>query len=108
MLSYVGGGTEYAIEITARLRIVQQAKWMISMMSMAPKVSRMHMKELTGCRFGNFIGEGEESEEESRGGADAYVYDDEAEDEVQDEGQARDQQLMDIDGQFLTTDLRLC
>lgn len=49
-------------------------------------------------RFGNFIGEAEESEEESdRGdaGAEAYVRDEE-----EDEADANDQQLMDVDGKL--------
>ena len=49
------------------------------------------------CRFGNFIGEAEESEEESQHGAnghDAYVFDDEAEED----GVPNNQQLMEIDG----------
>ncbi|KAI9834795.1 MAG: hypothetical protein M1819_002881 [Sarea resinae] len=46
--------------------------------------------------FGNFIGEVEESEEESHHGdvgADAYVYDD----EVEEEAEPNDQQLMELD-----------
>ncbi|KAI9720026.1 MAG: hypothetical protein M1812_003153 [Candelaria pacifica] len=46
--------------------------------------------------FGNFIGEAEESEEESQhdgNGADAYVYDEGPEDEVE----VNDQQLMELD-----------
>ena len=49
------------------------------------------------CRFGNFIGEAEESEDESQHsvkGYDAYVYDDEADED----GAPNDQQLMEIDG----------
>ncbi|KAH0556207.1 hypothetical protein GP486_005862 [Trichoglossum hirsutum] len=48
--------------------------------------------------FGNFIGEAEESEEEShRGdaGAEAYVHDEE-----EDEADDNDQQLMEVDGKF--------
>lgn len=48
-------------------------------------------------RFGNFIGEAEESEEESDHGAnghDAYVFDDEADND----GVPNYQQLMEIDG----------
>ncbi|KAK5005523.1 hypothetical protein LTR39_005902 [Cryomyces antarcticus] len=47
--------------------------------------------------FGNFIGEAEESEEESQhgiNGASAYVYDEEPEEEAE----VNDQQLMEIDG----------
>ncbi|KAL8696659.1 MAG: hypothetical protein Q9201_007550, partial [Fulgogasparrea decipioides] len=46
--------------------------------------------------FGNFIGEAEESEEESQHGANGggYVYE---EDEDEDQGLANDQQLMQID-----------
>ncbi|KAK5198519.1 hypothetical protein LTR16_006340, partial [Cryomyces antarcticus] len=46
--------------------------------------------------FGNFIGEAEESEEESQhgiNGASAYVYDEEPEEEAE----VNDQQLMEID-----------
>ncbi|KAA6415642.1 MAG: u5 small nuclear ribonucleo component [Lasallia pustulata] len=46
--------------------------------------------------FGNYIGEAEESEEESQhgaNGADAYVYDEEAEEDTA----ANDQQLMELD-----------
>ena len=48
-------------------------------------------------RFGNFIGEAEESEDESQqctNGHDAYVFDDEADED----GVPNDQQLMEIDG----------
>ena len=48
-------------------------------------------------RFGNFIGEAEESEDESQQGAnghDAYVFEDEADED----GVRNDQQLMEIDG----------
>ena len=48
-------------------------------------------------RFGNFIGEAEESEEESQNGvngADAYLDDDEVENDAVD----NDQQLMQLDG----------
>lgn len=47
-------------------------------------------------RFGNFIGEAEESEEESQDGAlgSGYVYDEDDEEE----GPPNDQQLMQIDG----------
>ena len=48
-------------------------------------------------RFGNFIGEAEESEDESQQGTnghDAYVFDD----EVDENGVPNDQQLMEIDG----------
>jgi U5 small nuclear ribonucleoprotein component len=47
-------------------------------------------------RFGNFIGEAEESEDDSQPGVDAgaYVYDDEPEDVVG----ATGQELMEIDG----------
>lgn len=47
-------------------------------------------------RFGNFIGEAEESEEESQDGAHVggYVYDEDDEEE----GPPNDQQLMQIDG----------
>ena len=51
------------------------------------------------CRFGNFVGEAEESEEESQhgaNGADAYVYDEDAEEDAA----VNDQQLMELDGQF--------
>ncbi len=51
------------------------------------------------CRFGNFIGEAEESEEESQHGgigADAYVYDEEPELETG----VNDQQLMQLDGGY--------
>ncbi|KAI4242950.1 MAG: hypothetical protein LQ352_007142, partial [Teloschistes flavicans] len=46
--------------------------------------------------FGNFIGEAEESEEESQDGANrsGYVYD---EDDEGEEGPPNDQQLMQID-----------
>lgn len=49
-------------------------------------------------RFGNFIGEAEESEEESQDGAQAgrYVYDED--DEEEHEEPPNDQQLMQIDG----------
>ena len=50
-----------------------------------------------GCRFGNFIGEAEESEDESQNGVnghDAYVYDDDADED----GAPNDLQLMEIDG----------
>lgn len=53
-------------------------------------------------RFGNYIGEAEESEEELRHGEsrpDAYAYDLESEeDEEAGEGPAHDQQLMELDG----------
>ena len=48
-------------------------------------------------RFGNFIGEAEESEEESQpevNGGNAYLDEDEAEEEAPE----NDQQLMEIDG----------
>ena len=51
----------------------------------------------TSRRFGNFIGEAEESEDESQQGTnghDAYVFDDEADED----GVTNDQQLMEIDG----------
>lgn len=50
-------------------------------------------------RFGNFIGEAEESEEESQHedlGASAYVYEDEPEEDVG----TNNQQLMELDGGF--------
>ncbi len=50
-----------------------------------------------GDRFGNFIGEAEESEEESLHGAnghDAYIDDEEAEED----GVPNDQALMEVDG----------
>ena len=52
-------------------------------------------------RFGNFIGEAEESEEESQHedlGASAYVLDEEPEEEVG----TNDQQLMELDGVCLS------
>ena len=48
-------------------------------------------------RFGNFIGEPEESDEESQheaNGHDTYVFDNESEED----GAPNDQQLMEIDG----------
>lgn len=50
-------------------------------------------------RFGNFIGEAEESEEESQDGAQTggYVYDEEDDEEAP----LNDQQLMQIDGMHL-------
>lgn len=50
------------------------------------------------CRFGNFIGEAEDSEEESHNGVDAgaYVYDDEPEEAPGVTGQ----ELMEIDGWY--------
>lgn len=48
-------------------------------------------------RFGNFIGEAEESDDESQQGTnghDAYVFDDDADED----GVPNDQQLMEIDG----------
>lgn len=59
--------------------------------------SKSHSIAHAECRFGNFIGEAEESEDESQHGAnghDAYVFDD----EVDDGGVPNDQQLMEIDG----------
>lgn len=58
---------------------------------------QIHLANTPSSRFGNFIGEAEESEEESQDGAQAgrYVYDEE--DEEQDEP-PNDQQLMQIDG----------
>ena len=53
-------------------------------------------------RFGNFIGEAEESDAESQHaapGVDAYVYDGEADEE---EAEVNDQQLMEVDGTFPT------
>lgn len=52
--------------------------------------------DLHVLRFGNFIGEAESDEEGDNGvpAADAYVYDD---DEVEEDGVANDQQLMEID-----------
>lgn len=50
------------------------------------------------CRFGNFIGEAEESEEELQHegtAANAYIYDEEPEEEAA----ANDQQLMELDGE---------
>lgn len=49
------------------------------------------------ARFGNYIGEGGDSEEESQHGevpAQNYVYDEESEEEQE----VNDQQLMEIDG----------
>lgn len=48
-------------------------------------------------RFGNFIGEAEESEDESQNGVDAgaYVYD---EDELEEAAEVTGQELMEIDG----------
>jgi hypothetical protein len=53
---------------------------------------------LTLSRFGNFIGEAGESEEESQHGneASAYVYDEYPEEEAEVTGQ----ELMDLDGTF--------
>jgi U5 small nuclear ribonucleoprotein component len=51
------------------------------------------------CRFGNFIGEAEESEDDSQHGVDAgaYVYDDYPEEAPETTGQ----ELMEIDGNSL-------
>ena len=52
-------------------------------------------------RFGNFIGEAEESEEESQqgvSGVDAYLDDE----DVEEQATVNDQQLMEVDGMKLT------
>jgi len=56
-------------------------------------------------RFGNFIGEAEESEDESQHGVDAsaYVYDDEPEDAPEVTGQ----ELMEIDGLYTSSETKL-
>lgn len=54
-------------------------------------------KRADGPRFGNFIGEPVESDEESQHGAnghDTYVFDNESDED----GAPNDQQLMEIDG----------
>lgn len=53
---------------------------------------------LTRSRFGNFIGEAEESEDESQRGVDAgaYVYDEEYPEE---EAETTGQELMEVDGE---------
>ena len=56
------------------------------------------LKLTLASRFGNFIGEAEESEEESQNGlngADAYL---EEEEEEEDETAVNDQQLMALNG----------
>lgn len=60
----------------------------------------LSITELTGFRFGNFIGEADESDEESEhelNGRTAYDLDDEAPEEES----ANNQQLMEIDGASL-------
>ena len=60
-------------------------------------ISTFSDKAYKQCRFGNFIGEAEESEDESQkslNGYDAYVDDDNADED----GAPNDQQLMEIDG----------
>jgi hypothetical protein len=70
------------------------------MIFMTSKILTPHLfclnKLINFCRFGNFIGEAEESEDESQHGVDAgaYVYDDEPEEAPE----ATGQELMEIDG----------
>lgn len=60
-------------------------------------ISRIAAK-LTVGRFGNFIGEAEESEDDSQHGIDAgaYVYDDYPEEAPEEE--VTGQELMEVDG----------
>lgn len=68
------------------------------MMSMC--ISESSLLSLTSPRFGNFIGEAEESEEESQQGENVYrAYD--LDDEEEEGGPANDQQLVELDGNDL-------
>lgn len=66
-------------------------------MSVYNQWNNNNQKKLISSRFGNFIGEVEESEDDSQHGVDAgaYEYDDYPEEE---EPEATGQELMEIDG----------
>lgn len=74
---------------------------MISMTSMlSPSVSLSIVSVLTSFRFGNYIGEAVESEEEAQEETrpQAFAFDEAFEDEEDEEPQ--DQQLMEVDGLY--------
>ena len=66
----------------------------------------MRALEPNFCRFGNFIGEPEESdvEEEVADDANQYLYDDEEPDA---DAEVNDQQLMEVDGETARSPARI-
>jgi hypothetical protein len=68
---------------------------------------QIYQKLISCSRFGNFIGQAEESEDDSQHGVDAgaYVYDNYPEDEV---SEAPGQELMEIDGLLLARVGSIC
>jgi len=67
-----------------------------SLRRVSPLATLLYLETNDVLRFGNFIGEAEESEEDSQHGVDAgdYVYDDDPEEAPDVTGQ----ELMEIDG----------